>query len=110
MALLAQPGEGALDGAGGVQLPLGGPDVEVGAQAVEHPAVLGELARVALLAEGDQPLVLRQLEDAGDLRDHLLGELGDVVAAVAALGHLLAERAREQGAPNRSICTPRSLT
>ena len=87
VTLLDELLQAALDRTGLVERPLGVPDVEVRPEEREHLLLLLELEGVGRLAERDQLLVVGQVHDVG-LRDHDRGgEVEDVAAVVAVLGH-----------------------
>ncbi len=87
VALLAQLGQAALDRSGVVHGPLGGPHVEVRAEAVEHGPVLGHLQLVAGLAERLGALVDRQGRELRVLGRDQGAHLDDVVALVPVRRH-----------------------
>ena len=66
----------------------------MGVERVELVLLLLQLHGVAGLPEGGGALLALELEDAGVLGDHALGQVGDVAAVVAVLGDRLPERGR----------------
>ena len=102
-AALAQAGDGALDGAGGVQGVLVEEDVEVGAEGVQLGLDGGEHEVDAAGAEDFGGLGVGQGGRVGAaggelVGGHLLGDLADVGTTVAVLGGLLAACGGQQGA------------